>query len=238
MTEPLPELARLGIGKVLDELHGEFPSLSISKIRYLEREGLLEPERTPSGYRKFSYDDVERLRFILRQQKRYWPLSTIRQALDEMDRGLVPQTDIDGGIKVPDVSSDVDGLPTPSAFLEGRSRLRLSRQEVLESAGADEALLQEIEAHGLLARRPGQTAYDGDDLVVVDAVTRLAALGLEPRHLRTVVTAVDREGDLLGAVVPERRRREDKTAAAEQLGELSALLLRLHTVLLRHRLRG
>lgn len=238
MTEPLPELARLGIGKVLDELHGEFPSLSISKIRYLEREGLLEPERTPSGYRKFSYDDVERLRFILRQQKRYWPLSTIRQALDEMDRGLVPQTDIDGGIKVPDVSSDVDGLPTPSAFLEGRSRLRLSREEVLESAGADETLLQEIEAHGLLTRRPGQTAYDGDDLVVVDAITRLAALGVEPRHLRTVVTAVDRESDLLGAVVPERRRRDDKTAAAEQLGELSALLLRLHTVLLRHRLRG
>lgn len=238
MTEPLPELTRLGIGKVLDELHAEFPSLSISKIRYLEREGLLEPERTASGYRKFSYDDVERLRFILRQQKRYWPLSTIRQALDEMDRGLVPQTDIDGGIKVPDVSSDVDGLPTPSAFLEGRSRLRLSREEVLESTGADDALLQEIETHGLLSRRPGQAAYDGDDLVVVDAVARLAALGVEPRHLRTVLTAVDRETDLLGAVVPERRRRDDKTAAAEQLGELSALLLRLHTVLLRHRLRG
>ena len=82
MTQPLPEPARLGIGKVLDELREEFPTLTISKIRYLEREGLLEPERTPSGYRKFSYDDVERLRFVLRQQTRYWPLSAIRQALD------------------------------------------------------------------------------------------------------------------------------------------------------------
>lgn len=237
MTQPLPELARLGIGKVLAELREEFPSLTISKIRYLEREGLLEPERTPSGYRKFSFDDVERLRFVLRQQKRYWPLSAIRQALDEMDRGLVPQTDIDGDIRVPDVSSDADGLPTPAAFLEGRSRLRLSRVEVLESSGASEELLEQIEQHGLLLRRPGQSAYDGDDLVVVDAVVRLASLGVEPRHLRAVVTAAERESDLLGRVVPERRRREDKAAAAEQLGELAALTMRLHTVLLRHHLR-
>ncbi|MCR4514896.1 MerR family transcriptional regulator [Aeromicrobium sp. 50.2.37] len=237
MTQPLPELARLGIGKVLAELREEFPSLTISKIRYLEREGLLEPERTPSGYRKFSFDDVERLRFVLRQQKRYWPLSAIRQALDEMDRGLVPQTDIDGNIRVPDVSSDADGLPTPAAFLEGRSRVRLSRAEVLESSGATEELLEQVEQHGLLTRRPGQSAYDGDDLVVVDAVVRLASLGVEPRHLRAVVTAAERESDLLARVVPERRRREDKAAAAEQLGELAALTMRLHTVLLRHHLR-
>ncbi|MEH3067980.1 MULTISPECIES: MerR family transcriptional regulator [Aeromicrobium] len=237
MTQPLPETARLGIGKVLAELREEFPSLTISKIRYLEREGLLEPERTPSGYRKFSFDDVERLRFVLRQQKRYWPLSTIRQALDEMDRGLVPQTDLDGNVRVPEVSSDADGLPTPGAFLEGRSRMRLSREEVLESTGASEELLAQVEEHGLLERRPGQHAYDGDDLVVVDAVVRLSALGVEPRHLRAVRTAAERESDLLGRAVPERRRREDKAAAAEQLGELAALLMRLHTVLLRHRLR-
>ncbi len=237
MTQPLPETARLGIGKVLGELREEFPSLTISKIRYLEREGLLEPERTPSGYRKFSFDDVERLRFVLRQQKRYWPLSAIRQALDEMDRGLVPQTDLDGNVRVPEVSSDADGLPTPGAFLEGRSRMRLSREEVLESTGASEELLAPVEEHGLLERRPGQHAYDGDDLVVVDAVVRLSALGVEPRHLRTVRTAAERESDLLGRAVPERRRREDKAAAAEQLGELAALLMRLHTVLLRHRLR-
>ncbi len=237
MTQPLPETARLGIGKVLAELREEFPSLTISKIRYLEREGLLEPERTPSGYRKFSFDDVERLRFVLRQQKRYWPLSAIRQALDEMDRGLVPQTDLDGDVRVPEVSSDADGLPTPGAFLEGRSRMRLSREEVLEGTGASEELLAQVEEHGLLERRPGQHAYDGDDLVVVDAVVRLSALGVEPRHLRAVRTAAERESDLLGRAVPERRRREDKAAAAEQLGELAALLMRLHTVLLRHRLR-
>jgi DNA-binding transcriptional MerR regulator len=87
MTQPVPELSRLGIGKVLDELRPEFPDLTITKIRYLEREGLLEPERTPSGYRKFSFADVERLRFILRQQRdRFWPLNHIRQVLDDMDR--------------------------------------------------------------------------------------------------------------------------------------------------------
>ena len=238
MTEPLPEPGRLGIGKVLDELHAEFPSLTISKIRYLEREGLLEPERTPSGYRKFSFDDVERLRFVLRQQRKYWPLSAIRQALDEMDRGLVPQTEIEAGTRVPEVPTDDGGLPTPGAFLEGRSRLRLSREEVLESTGATPELLEEVEGHGLLARRPGQASYDGDDLVVVDAVVRLAALGVEPRHLRAVVTAADREADLLGRVVPRRRRQEDRNGSAEQLGELAAHTLRLHTILLRHRLRG
>ncbi|MGZ5408269.1 MAG: MerR family transcriptional regulator, partial [Aeromicrobium sp.] len=85
MTEPIAELSRLGIGKVIEELRSEFPELSITKIRYLEAEGLIEPERTPSGYRKFSYGDVERLRFILRQQRdRFWPLSHIRQVLEDM----------------------------------------------------------------------------------------------------------------------------------------------------------
>src|SRR5690606_19243781 len=111
-------------------------------------------------------------------------LSAIRQALDEMDRGLVPQTDIDAGVRVPEVTSDDHGMPTPGAFLEGRSRVRLSREEILESSGASEELLTEIETHGLLARRPGQASYDGDDLVIVDAVARLASLGVEPRHLR------------------------------------------------------
>ncbi|MFZ0142440.1 MAG: MerR family transcriptional regulator, partial [Aeromicrobium sp.] len=89
MTDALSDLTKLGIGKVLDELHGEFPKLSISKIRYLESEGLVEPQRTASGYRKFTFADVERLRFILRQQAapNFWPLSHIRQVLDDMDRG-------------------------------------------------------------------------------------------------------------------------------------------------------
>ncbi len=92
MTSPAGAFA-LGIGKVLDELLPEFPDLTITKIRYLESEGLLEPERTSSGYRKFSFGDVERLRFILRQQRdKFWPLSHIRQVLDDMDRGVVPDT--------------------------------------------------------------------------------------------------------------------------------------------------
>ena len=87
MTEPIAELSRLGIGKVIDELRSEFPELSITKIRYLESEGLIVPERTASGYRKFSYRDVERLRFILRKQRdEFWPLKNIRQVLEDMPR--------------------------------------------------------------------------------------------------------------------------------------------------------
>ena len=238
MTQPLPEPARLGIGKVLDELRGEFPEMSISKIRYLETAGLIEPERTPSGYRKFSFEDVERLRFILRQQKKFWPLSNIRQVLDDMDRGLVPQTDLEAAPRVPDVALDDHGLPTPGAFLEGRSQLRLSREEVLESTGLSAADLDAAESHGLLTRRPSQTYYDGDDLVVLDAVARLARLGLEPRHLRVFVTAAEREASLVDQVVTPRQRAGDKAAAAETLSQLAALSVRLHTVLVRHRLRG
>lgn len=234
MTEPLPQV-RLGIGKVLEELRPEFPSLTISKIRYLEEQELISPERTPSGYRKFSFDDVERLRFILRQQKKFWPLSNIRQLLDEMDRGLVPQTELGPGTRVPDVPVEQDGLPAPETFLEGRSQLRLSRQEVLDSSGISDELLQQVEEHGLIRRRPQQRYFDGDDLVIAQVAKDFAELGLEPRHLRQMATAADRQASLFGQVVAPRGREDDPTAT---LAQLAALAVRLQTVLVRDRLRG
>lgn len=235
MTKPLPRATRLGIGKVLEELGPEFPALTISKIRYLEDEGLLEPERTPSGYRKFSFEDVERLRFILRQQRKFWPLSNIRQLLDDMDRGLVPQTELGPGTRVPDVPVDADGLPEVETFLEGRSQLRLSREEVLESSGASSELLEQVEAHGLIRRRPSQRYYDGDDLVIASVAADFAELGLEPRHLRHFATAADREASLFDQVTGSRGRDTDPTTTAARLASLS---VRLHTVLVRERLRG
>ena len=240
MTDPLPELSRLGIGKVLDELTGEFPDLSISKIRYLESQGLIEPERTPSGYRKFAFSDVERLRFILRQQAapNFWPLSHIRQVLDDMDRGRVPDTTMGSTTRVPHLSLADDDLPAPETFRERRSQLRLSREELIESSGLDDAGLRAVEEFGLLRRRPTQTYYDGDDLQVAALVADFAQMGLEPRHLRHFAAQADREASLVDQVVSPRSRSLDTEAAEHTAAALAALSVRLHTVLVRNRLRG
>jgi DNA-binding transcriptional MerR regulator len=236
VTDAAPTLTRLGIGKVLEELRGEFPELSISKIRYLEAEGLLEPERTPSGYRKFTFADIERLRFILRQQQEFWPLRKIREVLDEMDRGEVPDLSVNG-TRVPRLSLAEDGLPTVETFQASRSQLRLSREELLETAGLDPAVLDAIEEFGLIQRRPTQTYYDGDDLQVASLIAEFAELGLEPRHLRHFATQADREAGLVDQIVSPRSRG-DQESADQAAATLAALSVRLHTVLVRNRLRG
>jgi DNA-binding transcriptional MerR regulator len=239
MTEPLPELSRLGIGKVLDELLPEFPDLTITKIRYLESEGLLEPERTPSGYRKFSFSDVERLRFILRQQRdKFWPLGHIRQVLDEMDRGVVPDTEQGATARVPHLSLADDGLPTPATFLEPSGTMRLSRDELLEAAHVDAETLAAIEEFGLIPRRPSQTYYDATALQIASIVGEFAELGLEPRHLRIFGAAADREVALFDQVLSPRSRQLDKDAAERVVAGLAALSVRLQSVLVRSRLRG
>jgi DNA-binding transcriptional MerR regulator len=238
VTDAAPDLQRLGIGKVLEELHGEFPDLSISKIRYLESQGLLEPERTPSGYRKFTFADIERLRFILRQQEQFWPLSHIRQVLDDMDRGRVPDTAMGRTSRVPHLSLAADGLPSADTFLESRSQLRLSREELLESSGLDSATLDAVEEFGLINRRPTQTYYDGDDLQVAALVADFAELGLEPRHLRHFGSQADREASLVEQIISPRSRSLDQDAAASAAAALAALSVRLHTVLVRNRVRG
>ena len=239
MTERIAELSRLGIGKVIDELRSEFPELSITKIRYLESEGLLVPERTPSGYRKFSYRDVERLRFILRQQRdRFWPLSHIRQVLEDMDRGVVPPQDVKGAVAVPTMTLDKDGLPTAATFSEGRSQIRLSRAELIDSAGITEELLDAIEQFGLISRRKSQTYFNGNDLTVAAVVADLADLGLEPRHLKIFKTSADREIGLFDQIVAPVARQHDKAKTAELTATIAALSVRLHTVLVKDGLSG
>lgn len=229
MSGSAAPLARLGIGKVLDELREEFPDLTITKIRYLESEGLLEPERTASGYRKFSFDDVERLRFILRQQRdAFWPLSHIRRVLDDLDNGRVPSESWTPSVVMAD-----DGLPDDAAFTERPSRMRLTRDELLDASGLSETALTELEAHGVLVRRPRRFHYDGDHLAIAKLAGDLAALGLEPRHLRGFVAAAVREASLVRQVVGVRSGGD----AAEVAATLAALTVRLHTVLVRSALR-
>jgi DNA-binding transcriptional MerR regulator len=229
--------ARISIGEVLEQLRSDFPGLHISKIRYLESEGLVSPERTPAGYRKFSAHDVERLRYVLTaQREHYLPLKVIREHLDAMDRGLEPPALPTTGPHVPRVVLSGDGMPSPEAFAAGGTELRLARRELLDTAGIDEDLLDQLVSFGMLRMRPGTKHFDGDALVIAKAAGELAAYGLEPRHLRAFKTAADREVGLVEQVAaPIRRRREAgaQARAEEAVREIAALSVKLHATLVK-----
>ncbi len=226
----------MSIGEVLARLRPDFPDVSISKIRYLESEGLVEPERTPSGYRKFSTADVERLRYILTaQRENYYPLKVIREHLDAMDRGLAPPGGVPAQSARPAAPQVVLAHDPSDTVRADRAELRLSRSELCDAAAIDDGLLTQIEGFGLV--RPGTSGhYDATALLVAKTVGELAEYGVEPRHLRSVRTAADREIDLFAQVVAPMRRQRDAGAQAradETARELAALVLRLHTTLVR-----
>lgn len=225
-----------GIGEVLAELRADFPDVTISKIRFLESEGLVEPHRTPSGYRKFSPADVERLRYILRAQRdHYLPLRVIREHLDALDRGLQPAETATAAPTVP--SPSVAAADPPAV----EDDLRLSRRELLQAADIDEELLQALEEHGLVRRRPagprGGAEYTRASLEVAMSARRLHAYGIEPRHLRGVRTAVDREADLIEQALRPRSRSGEEDHRASAVHELAGVCAALHSALLRSALR-
>lgn len=228
--------AAMSIGEVLAHLRGEFPDTTISKLRFLESEGLVEPERTPSGYRKYSWDDVSRLTYILTAQRdHYLPLRVIREHLAALDEGRLPP----GGAVVsrPPLVA-VEQLPTAQDFRPSVD-VRLSRAEVADQAGIDDAQLRELEQFGLLSARSGY--YDADALEVAKVVGLLARFGVGARHLRGYRSAADREIGLFEQVVaPLARQRnpQARAAAAETVRELAALSLRLHAALVQAGLRG
>ncbi|SHN47467.1 MerR family transcriptional regulator [Cryptosporangium aurantiacum] len=230
--------AYLSIGEVLSQLRPEFPDTTISKLRFLESEGLVEPERTPAGYRKYSPEDVARLRYVLAAQRdQYLPLRVIREHLQAIDRGA-PGADGDR----PDQRALVanDALPAAGDFSRPEVDVRLSRSDLLARTGITDAQLKQIENYGLVSAR-GAGWYDADGLAVAETVVRMAEFGLEPRHLRGYKTAADREVGLFEQVVaPVARQRgpEAKARAEEIVRELAALSLRLHTALVQARLRG
>src|SRR5688572_21829379 len=134
----------MSIGAVLNVLREEFPEVTISKIRFLESEGLIEPQRTPSGYRKFGAGDVERLGHVLRMQRdHYLPLKVIREHLDAMERGEV--------VQLPVLGRPGDGDTGQESAVEGPTAARIGRGRLLEAAGIDERMLAEWESYGLLA---------------------------------------------------------------------------------------
>ncbi|MDT9592392.1 MerR family transcriptional regulator [Nocardioides zeae] len=231
---------RLNIGQVLDRLRPEFPGLAISKIRYYEDKGLIKPERTPAGYRKFSEGDVERLRYALVMQRdHYLPLKVIGEHLEAMDRGLEPPPIEGVRPTVPTVALAADGLPGPEEFAR-RSPMRLTRKELAKVARIDEAFLDTLEQFGLV-RASGTGHFDAEDLVIADTARELDAFGIEPRHLRAFRAAADREVGLVEQVVAPVRRSRDAAAearAADVATQIAALTVRLHATLVKSSLPG
>lgn len=215
----------MSIGTVLNVLRDEFPEVTISKIRFLESEGLVEPQRTPSGYRKFTAADVERLGHVLRMQRdHYLPLKVIREHLDAMERGEA--------LPLPAVNRQRDG-ETVLEPLEGPIAARIGRAELLAAVGIDEQELAEWESYGLLTPLP-DGAYDAEAVTVASLVIELGRFGIEPRHLRAMKAAADREAGLVDQVVaPLKRHRNPQTRAHAEARtkELAALTVRLHAAL-------
>jgi len=215
----------MSIGTVLNVLRDEFPEVTISKIRFLESEGLIEPQRTPSGYRKFTVDDVERLGHVLRMQRdHYLPLKVIRGHLDAMERGEAVQLSVLGRHGDGEVVLDA---------LEGPTAARIGRAELLAAAEIGEEELREWESYGLIAPLP-DGAYDAEVVTVASLVAELGRFGIEPRHLRVMKAAADREAGLVDQVVaPLKRHRNPQTRAHAEARakELAGLTVKLHAAL-------
>ena len=229
--------ATLSIGEVIDRLRSDFADVTVSKIRFLESEGLVEPSRAPSGYRKFSLDDVERLRYILGAQRdQYLPLKVIREHLDAMDRGLVIPKSA-AGPRPPKNLSEVEGMPESDAFSNSNAEIAMSRAELIEASGVSSDLLKRLEDFGLV-RCEGKW-YNSDAFVVAKTVAQMAEFGFEPRHLRAFKSAAEREAGLVEQSVAPLTGRKDPESlvrAGEVARELAALSVQLHAALVRRAL--
>jgi DNA-binding transcriptional MerR regulator len=244
----------LGIGEVLAQLRGDFPDVSVSKIRFLETEGLISPARSPSGYRRFCAADVDRLRFILAAQRdQYLPLRVIRERLDRLGQAAGGPADGPpgngrpaGGPRFADSrlaesrsaesrsaeSRSVQPGSAGSPTFPGAGEVLLSRRELLAEAGLTEALLTELETFGLL-RRVGRS-YGPDALQVARTAVALTAYGVEARHLRAVRAAAERETTMIESLVAPMLRQRGSGArdfASRTAAELADLVLRLHGAL-------
>lgn len=228
------------IGEVLAILKTEFDDITISKIRFLESEGLVTPQRTPSGYRKFSGADVERLRYILRQQKEnFLPLKVIRERLDEATEATREATA--AGVAEdsrPDaVITELPKRPLVTSMPTGP----LSRRQLIEASGLSEAQLRSLEGFKFVQSERTATGqqYDGQALGIARLAARFMALGVEARHLRIFRTAAEREADLYKQlVVPNQASRsaQVQTENRARMEELTSLGAALHDELLREQL--
>jgi DNA-binding transcriptional MerR regulator len=224
------------IGEVLVAVKTEFPDITISKIRFLESEGLITPERTPSGYRKFYSDDVDRLKSILRMQRdEYLPLKVIKERLVRSDAGEEAEgTDVEA-------PAEGEGAATEE-LAEAPTGLQMSLEEMSAATGVDRDRIKELESFGIVCTHgpEGARYYDGDDYVVLSIVKDFLRYGIEPRHLTMYKHFADRESSFFEALVaPTLRQRnpDARRSATQTLTELSATSRKFKQALLRNALR-
>lgn len=261
----MSERGFLSIGEVLSLLRPEFPDLSISKIRFLESQGLLNPERTPSGYRKFYDGDVERLRWVLRQQReQYLPLKVIKgrlgaDSVDSLVDGEVDESS--GGAAVATAAPPHVGERQPPTRMRAQPEDEAPRSAsepgpldsgptgasfTLEELAAAAALrveqIHDLERFGLFAGRPvgGTTYYDEDSLVIARLAAGFLRFGVEARHLRMYKTAAEREASFFEQLVMPLLKQRNPAArrqAVETLADLGRLGQGLRGAMLRQALR-
>lgn len=223
----------LSIGEVLTRLRKEFDDVSISKIRFLEANGLIAPARTPSGYRKFSLVDVERLRYILRMQRDHFlPLKVIRDHIDAMNRGLEPPSVDDTAPKPPRALESADAIHANDTV----TAVRLTAHEIASSANVPEGYIAELLEFGLITT-DSQGYFDGLALHIVNVCQVLAEFGLQPRHLKTVLSSATREVDLFTPIVKSAmsgKKPASNVQAKELEIQLATSVIRLHELLVRN----
>jgi DNA-binding transcriptional MerR regulator len=238
MTAPeTSALSGMSIGAVLDLLRPDFPDVTISKIRFLEAEGLVTPQRAGSGYRRFTAYDCARLRFILTAQRdQYLPLKVIKAQLDAQPDGELPLAGSPYG--VPRLVPVGNGVPADPAAVAA-SRIRLSREDLLERSGVDGELLTALLKAGVVTTGPGGF-FDEHAVVILQCARALAEYGVEPRHLRAFRSAADRQSDLI-AQIAGPLVKAGKTGARDRADDLArevaALAITLHTSLIKSAVR-
>ncbi len=224
----------MSIGAVLDLLRPEFPDVTISKIRFLEAEGLVTPQRSASGYRRFSAYDCARLRFVLTAQRdQYLPLKVIKARLDAEPDGALPLAEspysVPRLVSADAVAHSDTALPVPPR------RVRLSREDLLERSGADDILLTALVRTGVITAGPGGF-FDEHAVVIAQCARGLADYGVEPRHLRAFRSAADRQSDLIAQIagpLVKGGKAGARDRADDLAREVAALAIALHTALLK-----
>jgi DNA-binding transcriptional MerR regulator len=232
----------MSIGAVLDLLRPDFPDVTISKIRFLEAEGLVTPQRAASGYRRFTAYDCARLRFILTAQRdHYLPLKVIRAQLDAQPDGELPPIGSPYGVprlvSVPDGGEETEAGPDAAAVAP--PRIRLSREDLLERSGVEDALLTAVLKAGVITTGPGGF-FDEHAVVILQCARALAEYGVEPRHLRAFRNAADRQSDLIAQIagpVVKAGKTGARDRADDLAREVAALAITLHTSLIKSAVR-
>jgi DNA-binding transcriptional MerR regulator len=236
-----PAVAGMSIGAVLDLLRPDFPDVTISKIRFLEAEGLVTPQRAASGYRRFTAYDCARLRFILTAQRdHYLPLKVIRAQLEAQPDGELPSVGSTYGVPRLVPVTENGAVTSRSESTEvGPTRIRLSREDLLERSGVDEDLLTALLKAGVITTGPGGF-FDEHAVVILQCARALSQYGVEPRHLRAFRSAADRQSDLIAQIagpLVKAGKAGARDRADDLAREVAALAITLHTSLIKSAVR-